>query len=119
MFVDARRALPAPKLPGVVANKPTGLQGLLASIDGKKKMSTMEKSKLDWGSFKDGQDEHTCARDPTSARATRDPQRARDTRSRARAGPAAAPPSARACACGSEVRGADADASRDAHALEP
>jgi len=57
--LEFKPALPAPKLPGVVANKPTGLQGLLASIDGKKKMSTMEKSKLDWGSFKDGQDEHT------------------------------------------------------------
>ena len=34
-------------------------QGLLASIDGKKKMSTMEKSRHDWGNFKDKQDDKT------------------------------------------------------------
>ena len=57
--LEFKPALPPPKLPGVVANKPTGLQGLLASIDGKKKMSTMEKSRHDWGNFKDKQDDHT------------------------------------------------------------
>lgn len=58
--LEFKAALPPPKLPGS-APKPTGLQGLLASIDGKKKLSTMEKSKHDWGQFKDKQDEHTCA----------------------------------------------------------
>ena len=33
--------------------------GLLASIDGKKKMSTMEKSRHDWGQWKETQDETT------------------------------------------------------------
>ncbi|KAL3927697.1 MAG: hypothetical protein SGPRY_002707 [Prymnesium sp.] len=53
-----KEALPCPKLPGQ-AVKPTGLQGLLASLDGKKKMSTMEKSKYDWNTFKNTQDEQT------------------------------------------------------------
>ena len=57
--LEFKPALPPPKLPGVVANKPTGLQGLLASIDGKKKMSTMEKSRHDWGNFKEKQDDQT------------------------------------------------------------
>jgi len=54
--LEFKPALPAPKLP---AAKPTGLQGLLASLDGKKKMSTMEKSRHDWGNFKSKQDEAT------------------------------------------------------------
>ena len=57
--LEFKAALPAPKLPGVVANKPTGLQGLLASIDGKKKMSTMEKSRHDWGNAKEKMDEQS------------------------------------------------------------
>ena len=32
-----------------------------ASLDGKKKMSTMEKSRHDWGNYKERQDETTCA----------------------------------------------------------
>ena len=44
---------------GAAAAKPTGLQGLLASLDGKKKMSTMEKSKHDWGSAKGKMDEQS------------------------------------------------------------
>ena len=50
----------APKLPGQ-APKATGLQGLLASLDGKKKMTTMEKSKYDWNNFKSTQDDHTLS----------------------------------------------------------
>ena len=57
--LEFKAALPPPKLPGVVAAKPSGLQGLLASIDGKKKLSTMEKSRHDWGNYKESQDEHT------------------------------------------------------------
>ena len=57
--LEFKAALPEPKLPGVLAAKPTGLQGLLASIDGKKKMSTMEKSRHDWGNYKGAQDEQT------------------------------------------------------------
>jgi len=49
-----------PRLPGQQA-KPTGLQGLLATIDGKKKMTTMEKSKHDWANFKSTQDDHTLS----------------------------------------------------------
>uniref|UniRef100_A0A7S2IG15 BCNT-C domain-containing protein n=1 Tax=Haptolina brevifila TaxID=156173 RepID=A0A7S2IG15_9EUKA len=56
--LEFKPALPVPKLPNS-GPKPTGLQGLLASIDGKKKLSTMEKSRHDWGNFKDKQDEHT------------------------------------------------------------
>ncbi len=54
-------ALPASSSAAAAAAKPkpTGLAGLLASIDGKKKMSTMEKSRHDWGSFKSKQDEQT------------------------------------------------------------
>eukprot|EP00965_Chrysotila_dentata_P146869 4848931-Pleurochrysis_carterae.AAC.1 len=33
--------------------------GLLATLDGKKKMTTMEKSRHDWGNFKEKQDEST------------------------------------------------------------
>ena len=48
--LEFKPALPAPHVPKVA----TGLQGLLANIDGgKKKMSTMEKSRLDWGGFKE------------------------------------------------------------------
>lgn len=54
--LEFKTALPAPKLP---TSKPVGLQGLLASLDGKKKMSTMEKSRHDWGSYKEKQDEQT------------------------------------------------------------
>jgi len=53
-----KEELPVAKLPGK-DSKPTGLQGLLASLDGKKKMSTMEKSKHDWNRFKSSQDDHT------------------------------------------------------------
>jgi len=53
--LEFKAALPPPKLKPVA----TGLQGLLASIDGKKKMSTMEKSKHDWQGFKEKQDETT------------------------------------------------------------
>jgi hypothetical protein len=56
--LEFKEALPPPKLPGSTP-KPTGLQGLLATLDGKKKMSTMEKSRHDWGQFKAGADEHT------------------------------------------------------------
>jgi hypothetical protein len=56
--LEFKSALPAPKL---ATSKPVGLQGLLASLDGKKKMSTMEKSRRDWGGFKDKQDEQTRA----------------------------------------------------------
>ena len=56
--LEFRAALPEPKLQA----KPTGLHGLLASIDGgKRKMSTMEKSRHDWGAFKEKQDEATVA----------------------------------------------------------
>mmetsp|Transcript_2361 Transcript_2361/g.6325 ORF Transcript_2361/g.6325 Transcript_2361/m.6325 type:complete len:181 (+) Transcript_2361:1-543(+) len=55
-----KEALPVPRLPGQQA-KPTGLQGLLATIDGKKKMTTMEKSKHDWANFKSTQDDHTLS----------------------------------------------------------
>ena len=37
----------------------TSLAGLLASIDGKKKMTAMEKSRHDWNGFKEKQDEQT------------------------------------------------------------
>ena len=37
----------------------TSLSGLLASIDGKKKMTAMEKSRHDWAGFKEKQDEQT------------------------------------------------------------
>ena len=37
----------------------TSLAGLLAGIDGKKKMTAMEKSRHDWAGFKDKQDEQT------------------------------------------------------------
>ena len=47
-FKGGLAALPTAKPPSVVTNKPTGLAGLLANIDGKKKMSTMEKSRHDW-----------------------------------------------------------------------
>ena len=57
--LEFKPMLPPPKLPGLGAQKPTGLQGLLASIDGKKKMSTMDKSRHDWGAFKSTQDDHT------------------------------------------------------------
>ena len=46
-------------LAGLAAAKPTGLQGLLANLDGKKKMSTMEKSKFDWGNAKSKMDDQT------------------------------------------------------------
>ena len=54
-------ALPASSSAAAAAAKPkpTGLAGLLASIDGKKKMSTMEKSRHDWGQWKETQDETT------------------------------------------------------------
>ena len=54
-------ALPASSSAAATAAKPkpTGLAGLLASIDGKKKMSTMEKSRHDWGQWKETQDETT------------------------------------------------------------
>jgi hypothetical protein len=57
--LEFKAALPAPKLPALAAAKPTGLQGLLASIDGKKKLSTMEKSRHDWGQAKEKLDVHT------------------------------------------------------------
>ena len=57
-FKGGLDALPVgPK--GIAAAKPTGLQGLLASLDGKKKMSTMEKSKFDWGNAKSKMDEQS------------------------------------------------------------
>jgi hypothetical protein len=56
--LEFKPALPPPKLPSQMP-KPTGLQGLLASIDGKKKMSTMEKSRHDWNGFKSKQDQDT------------------------------------------------------------
>ena len=37
----------------------TSLAGLLAGIDGKKKMTAMEKSRHDWNGFKEKQDEQT------------------------------------------------------------
>ena len=55
--LEFKAALPPPRLPG--APKATGLQGLLSELGGKKKMSTMEKSRHDWGGFKSKQDEHT------------------------------------------------------------
>ena len=57
--LEFKAALPAPKLPALAAAKPTGLQGLLASIDGKKKLSTMEKSRHDWGQAKEKLDVNT------------------------------------------------------------
>lgn len=57
--LEFKAALPAPKLPALAAAKPTGLQGLLASIDGKRKLSTMEKSRHDWGQAKEKLDVHT------------------------------------------------------------
>jgi hypothetical protein len=56
--LEFKTALPAPKLQ---TSRPVGLQGLLASLDGKKKMSTLEKSRHDWGSFKEKQDDQTRA----------------------------------------------------------
>ena len=56
--LEFKAAFPPPKLPGAQP-KPTGLQGLLASIDGKKKLTTMEKSRHDWGQYKDSVDDQT------------------------------------------------------------
>eukprot|EP00966_Prymnesium_polylepis_P046603 1079988-Prymnesium_polylepis.1 len=64
-----KEALPVPRLPGQQA-KPTGLQGLLATIDGKKKMTTMEKSK------------HECGAAHTASIASRAPARATGTSDR-------------------------------------
>merc|ERR1712228_443718 len=55
--LEFKPALPAPTL----KQQPKGLQGLLATLDGKKKMSTMEKSRHDWGRYKDNQDDSTRA----------------------------------------------------------
>jgi len=49
----------AASLKAPAPSAPTGLAGLLSQIDGKKKMSTMEKSRHDWSGYKDKQDEHT------------------------------------------------------------
>uniref|UniRef100_A0A7S3EWP2 BCNT-C domain-containing protein n=1 Tax=Haptolina ericina TaxID=156174 RepID=A0A7S3EWP2_9EUKA len=56
--LEFKAALPPPKLPGS-APKATGLQGLLANLDGKKKMTTMQKSAHDWNAFKSKQDDET------------------------------------------------------------
>ena len=57
--LEFKAALPPPHLPASVA--PNGLEGLLASIDGgsKKKMTTIEKSRHDWGNYKEKLDEST------------------------------------------------------------
>ena len=57
--LEFKAALPPPQLPASVA--PKGLEGLLASIDGgsKKKMTTIEKSRHDWGNYKEKLDEST------------------------------------------------------------
>ncbi|XP_041795421.1 craniofacial development protein 1 [Chelmon rostratus] len=52
---DKEKSLSAsePPLPGPSAKRPTGMTGILSRIGGKKqKMSTLEKSKMDWDAFK-------------------------------------------------------------------